>query len=439
MKYYFLLALIIILLANSTFLRCQEISNAEKSRVAGILAEKIKAIYPYPDISKNVVEGINETLDKGGFDNIKTYAEFASYMTSLIEGLSNDKHLDLIYNPALAKTLSSVDDSENLLADEEAEIEKWNNYGFLDLAILDGNIGYLNLSVFFDLSYAHKTAEHAMGYFANCNGLIIDLRQNGGGWDEMVTFLLSYFIDPPGPGTLRILQSTIDSSYFASYIPPAVNGDILSNIPVYILISRATASAAEAFTTNMKYLNKNVILIGETTRGAENPVDYVLIDTNFVLQTPSYKIIYSLNPYRWEGKGIEPDIAIDPEQAKEYAHKTMLKELLANCSDSVAKPKYQWAVDGLQASYDNINISALKDLTGAYGKYRVYLENSKIFLQYNGGTSRLLIPVTKEYFVVEGINYYRISFIKDHLGERMRRIFTYGDIQEIPREKPAEK
>jgi hypothetical protein len=112
----------------------------------------------------------------------------------------------------------------------------------------------------------------------------------------------------------------------------------------------------------------------------------------------------------------------------------MLKELLANCSDSVAKSKYQWAVDGMEASYDNINIASLKDLTGTYGKYRVYLEKDKIFLQYNGGTSRLLIPVTKEYFVVEGINYYRLAFINDKLGQRMRRIFTYGDIQEIPRE-----
>jgi len=34
-----------------------------------------------------------------------------------------------------------------------------------------------------------------MNYFSNCDGLIIDLRNNIGGWDEMGMFLLSYFID----------------------------------------------------------------------------------------------------------------------------------------------------------------------------------------------------------------------------------------------------
>jgi hypothetical protein len=249
----------------------------------------------------------------------------------------------------------------------------------------------------------------------------------------MVTFLLSYFVD--APGTLRILQSTLDSSYYSSYVPPRADSDKLLNIPVYILISKATASAAEAFTTNMKYLNENVALIGETTRGAENPVDYVLIDTNFILQTPSYKVIYSLNPYRWEGQGIEPDINIDLEHAQEYAHKTMLKALLKNCSDSISKSKYQWAIDGLEASYENIEIASLKELTGIYGRYDVYMKDNKLFLQYKGSTPRLLIPVNNKYFVVEGISYYRVSFIEDHIGECMRRIFIYGGIQEISMEK----
>lgn len=253
MKYSILLTLIILVLIIGSTLRGQEISAEEKSRIAAIVAEKMENIYPYADISQKVVKGIYKELDNSGFDNIKTFAEFANAMTNLIEGLSHDKHLDLLYNPALAKKIRSGDINESFLAEEEAEIERWNNYGFKELAILDGNIGYMNLSVFFDLSYAARTAEHAMAYFANCNGLIIDLRQNGGGWDEMVTFLLSYFAAPPGPGTLRIMQSTIDSSYYASYVPPAVTGKRLLKIPVYILVSSATASAAEAFTTNMKY------------------------------------------------------------------------------------------------------------------------------------------------------------------------------------------
>lgn len=435
MRYYILIVFIIMFLGGSSLLNCQEILNKEKVKVAGIVSQKVKDVYPYPDISLVVVHGINKEIDNNGFDAINTYAEFATKMTELLEGLSKDKHLDLIYNPALAVKLKTGAQNDNFMAEEEAEIEKWNNFGFEELAILDGNIGYLNLSVFFDLFYAHKTAEHAMGYFANCNGLIIDLRRNGGGWSEMVTFLMSYFINPPGPGTLRISQSTLDSSYTTSYIPPAVNGKRLLNIPVYILISRATASAAESFSTNMKFFNKDVTLIGEKTRGAENPIDYVSIDEHYILQIPSYKILYSLNPYRWEGRGIEPDIAVDPENAKDLAHKIMLKALLQDCKDSLSISRYQWAKDGLEASYDNVDIGSLNKLTGSYGKYEVYEEDDKIYLRKNGGQPSLLIPVNEGYFIVEGIKYYRLSFVMDEHGQRMRRIFYYGDVHEISKEK----
>lgn len=251
----------------------------------------------------------------------------------------------------------------------------------------------------------------------------------------MVTFLLSYFINPPGPGTIRVQLSTLDSSYYTEYIPPVVNGKRLLNIPVYILISRATASAAESFTTNMSFFNKNVTTIGEKTRGAENPIDYTFIDENFILQIPSYKILYSLNPYSWEGKGIEPDIAVEAANAKEYAHKLMLKELFRDCKDSLSKSKYQWALDGLEASYDNVEIRLLKELTGSYGKYEVYLEDGEIYILYNAGPARKLIPINEKYFIVDGIQYYRIEFLNDEHGQRMKRIFYYGNVQEISKEK----
>src|SRR5210317_120958 len=180
MKYYFLYVFIFLILCSNELLISQEITREEKIKIGHIVAGKIEKFYPYPEISKKVVHGIYEGFNNNAFESINTYAEFAVKMTELVEGLSNDKHLDLIYNPVLAVKMKSGDKNDNFMAEEEAEIERWNNYGFTELAILDGNIGYMNLSVFFDLAYASKTADHAMGYFANSNGLIIDLRQNGG-------------------------------------------------------------------------------------------------------------------------------------------------------------------------------------------------------------------------------------------------------------------
>ncbi len=57
-------------------------------------------------------------------------------VTNHLEDFSNDKHLDLIYNPNLAKALSwknlflTVQSSLR----EEAKIEVWNNFGFKELS-----------------------------------------------------------------------------------------------------------------------------------------------------------------------------------------------------------------------------------------------------------------------------------------------------------------
>jgi len=180
--------------------------------------------------------------------------------------------------------------------EEEAKTEIWNNYGFKELKILDGNIGYLNLSVFFSTDYAGKIADAAMAYFSNCNALIIDLRANGGGWGDMVVYLLAYFIDNKEPLVLNITESTLDSTIYSEVVPTYVPGLELADIPIYVLTSQVTASAAEAFTSHLKYFNKNTVIVGKKTKGAENPVEHIAVDENFVLQIPAWKKLYTENP-----------------------------------------------------------------------------------------------------------------------------------------------
>jgi hypothetical protein len=424
-KTFFLLLMLL-----SVQIHAQTITATEKTEILSDVIQKIERIYPFPEISEKIIAGLNKQISNGYYDGINSHVDFATQVTYSLEEFSNDKHLDLLYNPELAKALLKETSNSSDYTKEEAKTEIWNNYGFKELKILDGNVGYLNLSVFFSTNYAGKIADAAMAYFSNCNALIIDLRENGGGWSDMVVYLLAYFIDNTEPLVLNITESTLDSTIYSEVVPTYVPGPKLTNIPIYILTSPVTASAAEAFTSHLKYFNKLTIIVGKKTKGAENPVEHLAVDENFVLQIPAWKKLYTGNPIVWEGIGIEPDIEVVPEDALSTVYKNALQKLLKAANDQTAMEKYKWALDGLSAGYDNIDINSIKEYVGSYGKIQIKFRDDKLYYQTDGGFSGLMIPISDDYFVVEGLSYFRIKFIKNENTIILKQVFTYGTERE---------
>jgi len=86
---------------------------------------------------------------------------------------------------------------------------------------------------------------------------------------------------------------------------------------VYVLISNKTASAAEFTVDAMAHLN-NVTIIGETTAGEMLSQKMFDLPYGFQLSLPIAEY-YSTRIGRIEGKGVEPDIAIDQSVALEVA------------------------------------------------------------------------------------------------------------------------
>ncbi len=416
--------------------KAQNLTNKKKDDVLQSMIKKIESIYPFPEVSAKTIIGLQEQISNGLFYRYNSPNEFANEVTNSLEELSNDKHLDLIYNPGLAKALlEDTTPAATTYTDEEAKIEVWNNYGFKELSILDGNIGYINLTVFFATGYAGKKADIAMSYFSECNALIIDLRQNGGGWGDMVDYLLGYFIDNAHPLLLTISESTINGSLYSEVVPQYVPGKKLIDIPIYVLTSPVTASAAEAFTSHLKYFNNNVVIVGKKTKGAENPVTHLAIDENFVLQIPGNKKIYSGNPNTWEGVGIYPDIEVETKDAKKSAHMNAIKKLMSMTTDTIALDKYQWALDGVTASYNNIDEKTVEKISGSFDKIKIYYKGGILYYQYEKRAASKLIPITKNYFLVEGADYFRIKFILSENTVIMKQIFSYGVEREILKDK----
>src|SRR5215469_6886049 len=158
------------------------------------------------------------------------------------------------------------------------------------------------------------------------SALVIDLRQNGGGWPEMVALFTTCLFDQ------EIVQ--LNSLYWRQgektqqfwtlpYVPGTRFG---GKKPVYVLTSNRTFSGAEEFTYNLKQL-KRATIIGETTGGGANPGDWFSLTPHFAVFIPTGRAINPISQDNWEGSGVVPDIAVPQEEAFDVALVAALKAI----------------------------------------------------------------------------------------------------------------
>jgi len=139
----------------------------------------------------------------------------------------------------------------------------------IDYGILPQNVGYMYYGSF-SSSIGEGNLDWVLSYFETCDGLIIDVRDNGGGDMTNVETLVSRFI------TQRTLAGYIShktgpghddfSEPYAYYYDPAPKGRVMWGKPVVVLTNRSTFSAANNFVSVMKLLPQ-VAVVGATTGG----------------------------------------------------------------------------------------------------------------------------------------------------------------------------
>ena len=104
-------------------------------------------------------------------------------------------------------------------------------------------------------------------------------------------------------------------------------------------------------------------------------------------------------------------------------------------TDTFALSKYQWALDGLNASFNNIDETIAKKISGSYREIKIDYKGGILYYQFKKRPALKLIPITKYYFLVEGANYFRIKFMFSEDTIIMRQIFSYGSEREITKNK----
>lgn len=161
-------------------------------QIASLIDEK----YVFPDVGSQVAEYLRQWVDEQ--TPPLPPPELADVLNEIFASLTNDSHLRIDYDP---KRAVGGGDTEELMR-RHFESARRNNFGFLKVERLAGNIGYLLFREFAPPEVAGDVAAGAMSFMSNTKTLIFDIRGNGGGTPEMVQLLISYLVsEEPQPLT----------------------------------------------------------------------------------------------------------------------------------------------------------------------------------------------------------------------------------------------
>ena len=304
------------------------LNQAEKldtiKSIKGLLAEN----YVFPDTATKMSEHLQTQVDQGLYSDVKEGKAFARQLTKDLQSISHDKHLRVMLDgegrrSAKGGSKKSQEEFEN----RRERRAKAKNFGFEEVKILEGNIGYLKLTEFFDASVGGDTAVAAMNFFANAEALIIDLRKNGGGSAVMIQYISSHFFQNKTHLNSFYNRKTGELTDFWTF--DDIEGKKRPNVPLYILTSDYTFSAAEEFAYNFQNL-KRATVIGESTGGGANPIYLFDLGNGFRASIPISKAVNPISKTNWEGVGVQPDIVIDADKSFDLAYKMALETIKPN-------------------------------------------------------------------------------------------------------------
>lgn len=295
------------------------------------LIHEVNEHYIFPDIAKEIENYFEQKLLEKAYEEITCPEAFCQQITSDLQQISNDKHLRLRYTKLERSVHKRLSEKEQM--EEHLRQAKVNNFGFHKVERLPGNIGYIDLRVFYDPMFAGEFAVNVMNLVNNTDALIFDLRNNGGGSPFMVALITSYLFDSE-PIHLNSFHSRLDEFIEQSWTLPYVPGKRYVDKPVYVLTSCDTFSAAEEFSYNLINL-KRATVIGEVTKGGANPGASHQLTKHFNVFIPHGQAISPITQTNWEGKGVIPDINMKSEKAFETAYQYALNYVINHYQDRV--------------------------------------------------------------------------------------------------------
>ena len=273
---------------------------------------------------------------------------------------------------------------------------------------------------------AGDTLVATMGFFANVDAFILDLRNCRGGSAYTVPYVAAYFFSEATHLYNMVFRGDNVTERFWTH--PYVPGERLAEVPMFILTSAYTFSGAESFAYRFKVL-KRATIVGERTGGGANAGGVRDVAPFFRVYMPMGRPVDPDTGSNWEGSGVEPDIETAAREALVVAHIAALEALREGAPDETDKERLDWAIRRVEANRNPVTLTLkqLERFTGRYGPGRVWVEGGQLRYQRETQAQLLLTPLYTTTFYSEARDLIQLEFLLDVDGLVERLVFTDDD------------
>ena len=399
------------------------VNDEDRAAVVNSIGALIEEKYVDPALGRQAIRQLQDNLARGDYHSISHPRDLAGGLTEDLSAF--DQHFHVFWSPPEAPRPPGTHDDESEA--KWAESSRLQNFGFETVARLPGNLGYLDLRYFDGLDHAGPTAVAAMTFLASSDAVIIDLRHNGGGEPTMVQLLASYFF-----GSERVhynsFYSRSEESMEQFWTLARVEGNRMPEVPLYVLTSRRTGSAAEGFSYAMQALDRATIL-GRPTAGAANPGETFEAIDGFSVFVSTGKPVNPITGTNWEKEGVQPDFDISSADALEHAQILALEHLLEQSASPLAQLEREWALESLHSAGSWISLSSdqMGEFLGTYGNRKISEASEGLIYQRGDRRTYSMIPLGEDRFLVAGKDGFRIRFERDSTGTVIRMVDMWSD------------
>ena len=408
------------------------LTAAVRTQVIDSLRARLAARYVDADTATRVGALLHRRLRTGAYDTLATTARFAEVVTRDLRTINGDLHLRLRYDPQLAGELRAEEASappdgtpprvpppSGGPPDRFTLEARQHNYGLAKVEILPLNIGYLEIEQFMGAEGVDAAVADALRFLARTDAVIIDVRRNGGGSGDMSHYLLSHFLGPKSVPTIRIVdRGEGDTTVLRSV--EEVAGPRRPDVPLYVLASQGTGSAAEEFSFVLQNLGRATI-VGDRTAGAGHVVRTFDVGHGFVAGVSIARVTDPRSNREWERVGVQPDVRVPPEQAREAAYAHAMRTLAARTTDAERKTFLTRRAETIDAQLraERPDVARLASFAGTYDGARVVrLSDGRLWYYRRPGVMPdELVPLGGSRFALQGATWLTFETTGD--GARM--------------------
>ena len=353
-------------IADST----DDVSENRQKTIINSIAKKLRENYVFPDVANKVAKQLLLNINNDEYLGYDEIFIFADRLTDDIQEITHDKHIRVkLRQPGVTINVNE-------------DVEKH----FRKVEILDGNVGLITVDKFPSDPKAKNIIDRILSQLTDVDSLIIDLRNNQGGSADFVRYFSSYFFDKKTHLNSIYWRETNKNEEFWTIddLPSSKR----PNLPLYILTSKNTFSAAEGFSYLLK-VRKRAYLVGETTKGGANPGHFFDLPSRLSIFIPTGTAVDPITKTNWEGVGVAPDLPVIAVLAFEEAYAMAKYSAIEyRVSQGKSKPEEKYSIKHYEKDYGKWTLA----------KNSCPLKYRWAQAAYNGRTNKYQFPYQIKYY-----------------------------------------